>query len=157
MARSTDRKHIAALREVVAQLRSAVGDARRPGALELTAQIADRAPDAILLADNHGRYVWANDAAAKLLGYSRQALLKLFVWDVTPADAEVDVDALWRTFLRSPYQSGTYRIRRRSGRRKWVYYFAEPRLLPGVHVSVLEEVPPSARPRGRSVTRHRAT
>lgn len=115
--------------------------ARGQRALDLLARLAADAPTAILLADNHGHYVWANAAASELLGYSKAALLRLFVWDITPADSESDVDVLWRTFLHGSYQCGTYPIRRRSGRRRWVYYFAEPRLFPGFHVSALKATP----------------
>jgi PAS domain S-box-containing protein len=144
------------LREVVAQLRAAIGTTRGDRALEIVARVADRIPVAVLLADNNGRYVWANAAAVEMLGYSKYALSRLYVWDVTPSDKELDVERLWRTFLRSPYQSGTYIVRRRSGRRQQVYYFAEPRLLRNVHVSVLKEVPRSARRRPRSAPTHSA-
>ena len=113
------KRNIAELRHVVVHLRDAIGPARGQRALDLLARLAADAPTAILLADNHGRYVWANAAASELLGYSKAALLRLFVWDITPADSESDVDVLWRMFLHGSYQCGTYPIRRRSGRRRW--------------------------------------
>lgn len=134
------RREAAGLRRLVVRLRAAIGHARGARALELFASVAADAPMAVLLADNQGRYVWANIAASELLGYLRAALLRLSVWDVTPDDVETDVDLLWRSFLRSAYQSGAYPVRKRSGRKKWVHYYAEPRLLPGYHVSVLKAV-----------------
>ncbi|GAC1453011.1 MAG: hypothetical protein PVSMB1_01110 [Gemmatimonadaceae bacterium] len=131
----------AELRDVIATLRGTMGKARGAQALALLDRTAADAPVAVFLADNQGRYVWANASAAELLGYSRAEVLRLSVWDVTPVEAEADLDLLWRSFLRSSYQYGTYPVRRKSGRKRWVYYFAEPRLLPGVHVSVLKAIP----------------
>lgn len=50
------------------------------------AAIVDHAGDAIVLADDRGRYIAANPAAAELFGRPVETLLQLTVADVTPAD-----------------------------------------------------------------------
>lgn len=40
-------------------------------------------PVALLIANNSGRYVDANDLATRLTGYSRAELLRISVWDLT--------------------------------------------------------------------------
>jgi PAS domain S-box-containing protein len=50
----------------------------------------DTALDAILLADDRGRYVDANPAACTLLGYDREELLQRGVLDVTPPACTAD-------------------------------------------------------------------
>src|SRR5258706_11774887 len=50
---------------------------------ELPRRLADL-PVAMLVADNRGRYVDANTAAAVLNGYSHAELLRRSVWDLTP-------------------------------------------------------------------------
>jgi PAS domain S-box-containing protein len=133
---------VAELRAIVAKLRDAIGEARGGAAVTRLDDAAAGEAAGLLLADARGRYVWANPASARLLGHSRAALLRLSVWDVTPPGGEADVDVLWRSFLRSPYQSGAYQLRAKSGRAKWFYYYAEPKLLPGLHISALKPALP---------------
>jgi PAS domain S-box-containing protein len=121
-------------------MRAAVGDAQDAASLGKLEIAARRARAMLLVADNHGRYVWANDATARLLGYSRPSLLRMSVWDITPPASETDVEPLWRAFLRSRSQSGVYPVRCQSGRRQLMYYYAEPRLVAGLHVSAMRPV-----------------
>ena len=75
----------------------------------------DNALDAVLLADDRGRYVDANPAACTLLGYTRDELLALGVADITPAP---DIDAgraAWAAFLRDGRQEGEYTVCRKDG------------------------------------------
>jgi PAS domain S-box-containing protein len=132
----------AELRAVVANLRAAIGEAQGGAALTRLEEAGAGEAAGLLLADARGHYVWANVASTRLLGHSRAALLRLSVWDVTPPAGEADLDALWRSFLRSSHQSGAYQLRTKSGRAKWFYYYAEPHLLPGFHISALKPVLP---------------
>lgn len=72
------------------------------------------ATDAILVADEHGRYLDANQAAATLLGYGREELLGMGVADVVAAGAEMAI-AEYERFRREGIWSGELELRRRDG------------------------------------------
>ena len=61
----------------------------------LLGEAVERAPVAILVADDEMRYVAANETACELLGYSREELLRLRVTDVASyPEAEGDFEAM---------------------------------------------------------------
>jgi PAS domain S-box-containing protein len=115
---------------------------RRP---ELTLQRRARAvlrslrnlPVAILIANDRGRYVDVNRAAAVLTGYTRRELLTCSVWDLTPNMRQPLGQWLWREFLARGRMSGIYLIRRRNGTIVRARYVAVANVLPGVHASAL--------------------
>jgi PAS domain S-box-containing protein len=72
------------------------------------------AADAILVADEDGRYLDANPAAVTLLGYSRENLLRLQVADVVALDAAWTA-AEYDGFLHAGTWSGELELRRRDG------------------------------------------
>lgn len=98
-------------------------------------------PVAMLVADNRGRYVDVNAAAVLLTGYSREELLRLSVWDLTPMSLQGRGRALWTAFLAREQMSGHYALRRKSGRVVKARYFAITNVLPGLHVSALATAP----------------
>lgn len=53
-------------------------------ALEKTQFAMDRAPDSILWVDDEGRIVYANDSASASMGYEREELLEMKVFDIDP-------------------------------------------------------------------------
>ena len=55
------------------------------GQLLLTQTSVDRASDAVYWVSPEGKVVYANDAASRSLGYTRQELLSFNAWDVNPA------------------------------------------------------------------------
>jgi len=115
-------------------------------------------PAAILVANDRGRYIDANARAAALTGYSREELLKLSVWDLTPPLRQGLGRRLWREFLQRGRMSGEYRLRRKSGRIVKTHYFASANVLRGIHVSALiTPVPAARRARSRRTgsSRHR--
>lgn len=59
--------------------------------------IVDNASDAIYIHDLEGHFVEVNDMACKMLGYSRQELLALSVFDVDAMVAPREVKAFWKT------------------------------------------------------------
>src|SRR4051812_15417641 len=71
---------------------------------------------AVLVANDHGRYVHANDEAARLTGYTHDELTKLSVWDLTPFPNQTEGRAMWREFVAVGRLSGDYALRRRDGR-----------------------------------------
>jgi len=131
------------LRQAVAHIQQEGGPSDRllrKRAEALIARLRD-VPVAMLVADNRGRYVDVNEAAVFLTGYSRGELLRRSVWDLTPAPHQARGLALWRAFLARGRMSGTYALRRKSGRVVAAQYFAAANVLPGLHVSALATVP----------------
>jgi len=131
------------LRQAVAHIQEEGGPwdrVLRKRAEALLARLRD-VPVAMLVADNRGRYVDVNAAAVFLTGYSRGELLRRSVWDLTPAAQQARGLALWRAFLARGQMSGTYSLRRKSGRVVTARYFAATNVLPGLHVSALATVP----------------
>ena len=94
--------------------------------------------DAIVVADNDGRYVDCNPAAEELFGTPRETLLGRGVRDfaATPAAAE----AAWEELLRKGTATGTFRLLRSDGVEREVEFSATADVLPGRHVSVLRDV-----------------
>jgi PAS domain S-box-containing protein len=94
-------------------------------------------PEATLVADDEGRYVAANEAACRLLGYTREELLQLSVWDLTPDPHEVEGLILWKEFIEIGAQAGGYWLKRKDGSPIEVAYQAQASIAPGRHVSRL--------------------
>ncbi len=96
----------------------------------------DLLPVAALAADNDGRYVAVNTAAADLTGYGMRELEAKTVWELTPgADADTGAQ-LWTAFIATGEQRGTYRLVTRRSTVK-VVYCSRAHVLPNVHVSLL--------------------
>lgn len=96
-----------------------------------------RAPVAVLVADNSGAFVGVNAAATTLTGYSASELLRLSMWQITPAVNGREAEALWRAFLATQQQTGEYRVLRQDGTIIRAEYAARAHVLPGLHVSLL--------------------
>ena len=90
-----------------------------------------------LVADDQGNYVEVSDAALRVLGYEREELLRMSVWDLTPASGELDGLLLWQDFIRSGNQEGEYVLRTKRGRVVRFHYHARANVEPGRHESVL--------------------
>lgn len=111
--------------------------------------IFDRAVEAILLADDDGRYVRVNPAAEKLTGYSDRELRSMTVMDLTPtADKEQGVSS-WRELIRLGALSGDYILTRRDGSSVEVDFHAVANIMPGVHLSILRVATAREREEGR--------
>jgi PAS domain S-box-containing protein len=100
---------------------------------------------ALLIANNRGRYIVANRAAARLTGYAGHELLQLSVWDLTPPVKQAVGRRLWRAFLVRGRMGGTYLLRRKDGQIVGARYAAIANVLPGIHVSLLSRPSRSAR------------
>ena len=74
--------------------------------LRLLEALFNNGLDAILVADDEGRYVDANRPACALTGYDRGEILQLSVWDLTsPLNLELAKD-LWCKFIAAGEQGG---------------------------------------------------
>jgi len=94
-------------------------------------------PAAILIANDRGRYVDVNRAAAVLTGYTRRELLTCSVWHLTPNVRQTLGHRLWREFLARGSMSGVYQVKKKNGTIIRARYVAVANVLPGVHVSAL--------------------
>jgi PAS domain S-box-containing protein len=103
-------------------------------------------PVAILIANNHARYVDVNRAAARLTGFTRRELLHMGLSDLTPTPRRTVGAKLWRGFLERGRMTGRYDLRRKNGSTVRVQYLAVANILPGVHVSALSPVAAKRRP-----------
>ncbi len=100
----------------------------------------DHAMEALLLADDRGRYIDVNPAACALTGYTRDELRRLTVWDLTPSLQQEGGQRLWQSFLTSGSHQGEYTLRHKDGRLVEVEYRAVANIVPGLHLSVLRDI-----------------
>ena len=100
----------------------------------------DDALDAIFLANDAGEFVDANPAACALIGYARDHILQMHVWDMRSHETPVEGLASWRAFLRGGTLSGEYRLHAGDGKPRDVEFRAVANVLPGLHLSVMRDV-----------------
>ena len=114
-------------------------EALRESQMRMTS-LFQHAQNAILLVNNEACYVDANPAACHLTGLTREELLQKNVWDLTPEPEKESGLQLWREFLRAGQQAGEYALRRKDGTLRIVEFRAVANILPGLHLSVLQDV-----------------
>lgn len=106
----------------------------------------EQASDAILVADDAGRWVEANRSAAELLGLPRASLigrsLSEFVVDTM---GSADTAGASATFLENGEMRGEVRLRRADGHVREAELAAVANVSPGLHLSVLRDVTESRR------------
>ena len=76
----------------------------------------DRSGEAILWCGPDSRYIYANDAACRILGYSREELLSLSVWHIAPRRSELDWPNAWAEFKRLGFTTYDSIVRTKQGR-----------------------------------------
>jgi PAS domain S-box-containing protein len=102
--------------------------------------IFDASLDAILVADDLGRYVDINPAACLLTGYSRAELLERSIWDLTPEVGREQGLASWHAFIRQGQMSGEYTLTRRDGSLIEAEFRAVAGFMPGLHLSIMRDI-----------------
>lgn len=137
-ARDPSGRRIRALERALAQLvlDDAPEAALRQRAELVLAQVADLGV-AVLVANDTARYVDANVAATILTGYTRSELLRMSVWDLTPAPRRGLGQRFWRDFLQRRRMRGRYQIKRKDGTVVTTRYTAVAHVLPGIHISAM--------------------
>jgi PAS domain S-box-containing protein len=100
--------------------------------------VFDEAFDAMVLADDSGRWLEVNPAACELFGRPREALLGETPATFAPPD--YDVAAAWAEFLASDRDRGLYPFVRADGEERLAEFAATPNVRPGVHLSILRDV-----------------
>jgi PAS domain S-box-containing protein len=100
--------------------------------------IFERAFDAMIIADDDGRYLDVNSATCDLFGRSEADLLGNTAEDFTVED--FDFSTAWETFKSSDAERGLYPVRRPDGEIRIAEYAATTNIQPGEHLSVLRDV-----------------
>jgi DNA-binding response OmpR family regulator len=104
---------------------------------------ADGEAPAALIADTAAHYIAANDAACALTGRTREELLSLSVWDLTPHASVADGRKAWAQFVETGTLSGAYVLRTPSGGEIEARFASSAHVLPDCHLSLLRSVPPA--------------
>ena len=137
-----------ALRERVAELEAKLADAQA-GALgdaqdqlraneQLLRAIFDGAMDAMLIADDAGRYVDVNPAACSLFGLAKNELLGRTAAEFAAPGYEPVAE--WKAFVADGQMRGEFPLLRADGARRDLEFLAVAHVLPGRHLSVLRDV-----------------
>jgi two-component system, cell cycle sensor histidine kinase and response regulator CckA len=74
--------------------------------LSVLKKSVDVSADAAFWADSEGRFIYVNDSACKSLGYDRDRLMKMHIYDASP-DAGIE---RWRDIWRQIQEKGTLRF-----------------------------------------------
>jgi PAS domain S-box-containing protein len=98
----------------------------------------DRAKDAMVVTDEDGTHIDANDSAAALFGVPCEELLGRRVESFVPPD--YDFDDEWLAFETDETANGTFPLLRPDGDQRLVEYAAVANIVPGEHLSVLRDV-----------------
>lgn len=95
--------------------------------------------DAIVVTDDDGRYLQANNAAAELFGYPRERLLSMRVSDLRVPDDDPAAGEQYAVYLRTGNESGEFCFIRADGERRTAEYAAR-RIAQNVHMSIMRDV-----------------
>lgn len=128
---------VTVLHDVTDERQAAEARRRREAAFRA---VFDHALDAMLIADDEGRYVDANPAAVEMLGVPKAEILRLRVHDVTDAGMRTEIDAMWQRFIAEGAMRGQVQLVRPDGERRFVDFAAKSEVLPGRHLSILREI-----------------
>jgi PAS domain S-box-containing protein len=97
-------------------------------------------PVAVLIANDAGRFVDANEAACRLFERRRDELVGSHLSTIVPPGNEESVAAQWLAFLRDGEQSGLFTIALPSGLTRQVHFHARANFVPGLHSSFMDSV-----------------
>ncbi len=136
-AQGTTTQYVAVLRDITErklqdeQLRASQGRLQA---------LFDHSHDAILLADDSGRYIDVNPAACRLLGYSHEEMLKLQHGEIFGASDQGWSEGAWREFIEGGSQQGECTLVRKDRTSVRADYSAIARILPGLHLSIMRDI-----------------
>jgi PAS domain S-box-containing protein len=103
--------------------------------------LLETAMDAVLIADDSGRFMDANPAACSLLGRTRDAVLSIGFTNLAPSSGQGgEVLKIWRDFRLQGRARGELSIRHTDGSTRRVEYLARGDMLPGRHLMVFRDL-----------------
>jgi PAS domain S-box-containing protein len=129
-------RRTAKLQEVNQQLQSALK--KLQATQEEWQALFDHALDAILIADDEGRYIDANPAACRLLGLSRNQLLGTQFSDYTKADS--NVMSVWQSLLEQGQMFGEIQLNSSDGVIREAEFAAVANFIPHRHLSIMRDI-----------------
>lgn len=100
----------------------------------------DNIRDGILLVNSHAAHVDANPALCAMLGYTREEMLRMSLWDDVTPDLVPELGRLWTTFLAKGMLEGEIRVRRKDGSTIEVEYRAKAHFMPDLHLCSVREI-----------------
>ena len=104
----------------------------------------DESPRALLLVDDSYRYVDANNAALRLLGFSREALLGMGPKDHLEQIGSAEYEDMGRRFKEVGEAAGLYRLKSGDGRTLALLVHTVANVAPGRHLVDMELRTPSS-------------
>ena len=116
----------------------------------------ERAGDALVIADDSGRYVDVNESATALLGVDRQAIIGHTLADFIVDDRqEFDAHAAWTAIRALGEARGEVRLRRSDGEVLETEYNVAADISPGLHLGVIRDITERRRQERAAVERDR--
>jgi PAS domain S-box-containing protein len=100
--------------------------------------VFEKSFDSMVIADNDGQYIEANESATELFGLEKDELLGRSIEEFAPAD--FDYEQAWGNFQKSEKERGTFPLVRADGTERTVEYAATMNVSPGQHLSVLRDI-----------------
>jgi two-component system cell cycle sensor histidine kinase/response regulator CckA len=101
--------------------------------------VFNEALDAIVIADDDGRYIDANPAAARLMGLPREQLLGRALADDF-AEPRSDFSPIWNAFRTAGHLMGEFRLHRMDRTVRDTEISARADFLPGFHLAIIRDV-----------------
>jgi CheY-like chemotaxis protein len=135
---ATLQRQLNAVRDRVARIPTGSAAGRVMAAVS---EVIDDKTLAALLANSSARYIGANDAACALTGRSREELLSLSVWDLTPQFGVATGRRQWAHFVKAGQLAGAYQLHGPQGSAIDALFSAAAHVLPDCHLSLLEPLP----------------
>jgi PAS domain S-box-containing protein len=99
----------------------------------------DAAPDAIVVFDDDGTYLYANEAASELFSLSREALRQRRIGDFTSASDQGRIDAWWAALRKEQMVEGRHSFIGADQRERTVVFRTRANFVPGRHIAVFRE------------------
>ncbi|MBD2113521.1 MULTISPECIES: PAS domain S-box protein [Cyanophyceae] len=96
--------------------------------------------DAMLIANDQGRYVEVNPAACKLLNCDQDQIIGRTIADFCVLRPGVDLHQQWRMFLAQGHMQGEIALRVGNGEERIVEYAATANVSPHFHLSILRDI-----------------
>lgn len=102
--------------------------------------VFDNSLDAMLIADDTGRYLDANPAACSLFGLPKEEITKRRMMDFAAPGLEKEAEQTWDLFIKLGAKQGEHQLSQAGGKIVQVEYSATANVLPGQHLAILRDV-----------------
>jgi len=100
----------------------------------------DNSIDGIILLDAAGNYADVNPALTRLVGYSREELLRMRVGDITPLDKKEAIREVWGHLVAGEPTHGVYPVEAKNGVKHFVELQTLANVRPGLHYAILHDI-----------------